>query len=113
MMKAGVPLVQAFDIVADGLENPRMRTLVLSIRGDVDSGGGFAASLRPHPKYFDDLFCNLVEAGEESGALETLLDRIGTYTAKTEALKANIKQALTYPMSGGDGAVVVRAILLI
>lgn len=113
MMKAGVPLVQAFDIVADGLENPRMRTLVLSIRDDVASGGGFAASLRSHPKYFDDLFCNLVEAGEQSGALETMLDRIATYKEKTEALKAKIKKAMTYPIAVVVVAVVVTAILLI
>lgn len=69
MMKAGVPLVQAFDIVADGLENPNLRKLVLQIRDSVAAGGGFANSLREHPKYFDDLFCNLVDAGEQSGAL--------------------------------------------
>lgn len=113
MMKAGVPLVQAFDIVADGLENPRMRTLVLSIREDVAAGGGFAASLRSHPKYFDDLFCNLVDAGEQSGALETMLDRIATYKEKTEALKAKIKKAMTYPIAVVVVAVVVTAILLI
>src|SRR5690625_4334968 len=113
MMKAGVPLVQAFDIVADGLENPRMRTLVLSIRDDVASGGGFAASLRSHPKYFDDLFCNLVEAGEQSGALETMLDRIATYKENTEALKGKIKKAMTQPIDVVVVAVVVTAILLI
>src|SRR5690625_7889598 len=107
MMEAGVPLVQAFDIVADGLENPRMRSLVLSIRDDVASSGGFAASLRSHPKYYDDLFCNLVEAGEQSGALETMLDRIATYKEKTEVLKANIKKAMTYHSHIVDVAVLV------
>lgn len=113
MMKAGVPLVQAFDIVADGLENPSLRDLVLAIRDDVASGSGFAPSLRKHPKYFDDLFCNLVEAGEQSGALETMLDRIATYKEKTEALKAKIKKALTYPIAVVVVAIVVTGILLV
>ncbi|MDQ2077730.1 type II secretion system F family protein [Marinimicrobium sp. ABcell2] len=113
MMKAGVPLVQAFDIVADGLENPRFRTLLLTIREDVAAGGGFAPSLRKHPKYFDDLFCNLVEAGEQSGALEVMLDRIATYKEKTEALKAKIKKAMTYPIAVVLVAIVVTGILLV
>ena len=113
MMKAGVPLVQAFDIVADGLENPSLRDLVLAIRDDVAAGGGFAPSLRKHPKYFDDLFCNLVEAGEQSGALETMLDRIATYKEKTEALKAKIKKAMTYPIAVVVVAIVVKGILLV
>jgi type IV pilus assembly protein PilC len=113
MMKAGVPLVQAFDIVADGLENPNLRKLVLDIRDTVASGGGFAAALREHPKYFDDLFCNLVDAGEQSGALETMLDRIATYKEKTEALKAKIKKAMTYPIAVVVVAIVVTGILLV
>jgi type IV pilus assembly protein PilC len=113
MMKAGVPLVQAFDIVADGLENPNLRKLVLQIRDSVAAGGGFASSLKEHPKYFDDLFCNLVEAGEQSGALETMLDRIATYKEKTEALKAKIKKALTYPIAVIIVAIVVTGILLV
>ena len=113
MMKAGVPLVQAFDIVADGLENPSMRELVLMIRDDVASGSGFAPSLRKHPKHFDDLFCNLVDAGEQAGALETMLDRIATYKEKTEALKAKIKKALTYPISVVIVAIIVTGILLV
>ena len=113
MMKAGVPLVQAFDIVADGLENPSMRDLVFDIRDDVASGSGFASSLRKHPKYFDDLFCNLVEAGEQAGALETILDRIATYKEKTEALKAKIKKALTYPIAVVVVAIIVTGILLV
>lgn len=113
MMKAGVPLVQAFDIVADGLENPSMRDLVFAVRDDVASGGGFAAALRKHPKHFDDLFCNLVEAGEQSGALETMLDRIATYKEKTEALKAKIKKALTYPIAVVVVAIIVTGILLV
>lgn len=113
MMKAGVPLVQAFDIVADGLENPNLRKLVLQIRDSVAAGGGFASSLRDHPKYFDDLFCNLVDAGEQSGALETMLDRIATYKEKTEALKAKIKKAMTYPVAVVLVAIIVTGILLV
>jgi type IV pilus assembly protein PilC len=113
MMKAGVPLVQAFDIVADGLENPNLKKLVLQIRDSVAAGGGFANSLKEHPKYFDDLFCNLVEAGEQAGALETMLDRIATYKEKTEALKAKIKKALTYPIAVVVVAIVVTGILLV
>ncbi|EIK43034.1 type IV pilus biogenesis protein PilC [Cellvibrio sp. BR] len=113
MMKAGVPLVQAFDIVADGLENPNLKKLVLQIRDSVAAGSGFANSLREHPKYFDDLFCNLVDAGEQSGALETMLDRIATYKEKTEALKAKIKKALTYPIAVVVVAIIVTGILLV
>jgi type IV pilus assembly protein PilC len=113
MMKAGVPLVQAFDIVADGLENPNLRKLVLQLRDSVAAGGGFANSLREHPKYFDDLFCNLVDAGEQSGALETMLDRIATYKEKTEALKAKIKKAMTYPIAVVVVAIIVTGILLV
>ncbi len=113
MMKAGVPLVQSFEIVADGLDNPNVRKLVMEIREDVAAGGGFAASLRKHPKYFDELFCNLVDSGEQSGALETMLDRIATYKEKTEALKAKIKKAMTYPIAVVVVAIVVTAILLI
>lgn len=113
MMKAGVPLVQAFEIVADGLENPNLRKMVLQIKDSVAAGGGFANALREHPKYFDDLFCNLVDSGEQSGALETMLDRIATYKEKTEALKAKIKKALTYPIAVVVVAIVVTGILLV
>jgi type IV pilus assembly protein PilC len=113
MMKAGVPLVQSFEIVADGVDNQNLRRLILSIRDSVAAGGGFANALRMHPKYFDDLFCNLVESGEQSGALETMLDRIATYKEKTEALKAKIKKALTYPISVIIVAIVVTGILLV
>lgn len=113
MMKAGVPLVQSFEIVADGLENKSLRELVLNIREDVSAGGGFALSLRKHPKYFDNLFCNLVEAGEQSGALETMLDRIATYKEKTERIKAKIKKAMSYPISVVVVALVVTGILLV
>ncbi|TQV79458.1 type II secretion system F family protein [Exilibacterium tricleocarpae] len=113
MMKAGVPLVQSFEIVADGVENPALKELVLSIREDVAAGGGFANSLRKHPRHFDDLFCNLVDSGEQSGALETMLDRIALYKEKTEAIKAKIKKAMTYPIAVIVVAVIVTGILLV
>ena len=113
MMKAGVPLVQSFEIVAEGLENPSMTELVLDIRNDVASGSGFANAISKHPKYFDELFCNLVSSGESSGTLETMLDRVATYKEKSEALKAKIKKALTYPIAVLIVAIIVTAILLI
>ncbi|WP_415753512.1 type II secretion system F family protein [Pseudomonas leptonychotis] len=113
MMKAGVPLLQAFDIIGEGFENPNMRTLIDNVKQEVAAGNSFAASLRTKPQYFDDLYCNLVDAGEQSGALETLLDRVATYKEKTEALKAKIKKAMTYPISVIIVALIVTAILLI
>jgi len=113
MMKAGVPLLQSFDIIADGLENSNMRKLVDEIKQHVAAGNSFAAALRTKPQYFDDLFCNLVEAGEQSGALETLLDRVATYKEKTEALKAKIRKAMNYPIAVVVVAVIVTCILLI
>lgn len=113
MMKAGVPLVQSFDIVAGSSENANLKTLIRQIKDDVAAGGGFASSLKKHPKYFDELFCNLVESGEQSGALETMLDRIAIYKEKTEVLKAKIKKALTYPIAVIIVAIVVTGILLI
>ena len=113
MMKAGVPLVQSFDIVADGLENKGLQELVVTIRNDISSGSGFAASLRKHPKYFDDLYCNLVDSGEKAGALEAMLDRIATYLEKTEILKKKVKKAMTYPIAVVVVAIVVTAILLV
>ncbi len=113
MMKAGVPLLQSFDIIADGLENPNMRKLVDEVKQHVAAGNSFAAALRTKPQYFDDLFCNLVDAGEQSGALETLLDRVATYKEKTEALKAKIKKAMNYPLAVIAVAVIVSCILLI
>jgi type IV pilus assembly protein PilC len=113
MIKAGVPLVQSFDIVADGSDNSNMKELILSIRTDVSAGTSFAVSLRKHPKYFDELFCNLVETGEQSGALETLLDRLAVYKEKTEILKAKIKKALTYPIAIVCISLSVTLILLI
>ena len=113
MMKAGVPLVQSFDIVADGLENKGLQELVMSIRNDISSGTGFAAALRKHPKHFDTLYCNLVESGEQAGALEAMLDRIATYLEKTELLKKKVKKAMTYPVAVIVVAIIVTAILLV
>ncbi|RRV90896.1 type II secretion system F family protein [Stutzerimonas stutzeri] len=112
MMKAGVPLLQSFDIIGEGFDNPNMRKLVDEIKQEVAAGNSFAGSLRKKP-HFDDLYCNLVESGEQSGALETLLDRVATYKEKTEALKAKIKKAMTYPIAVIVVAIIVSAILLI
>lgn len=113
MMKAGVPLVQSFDIVAESLENPSMRDLVIEIKNEVASGTSLANSIAKHPKYFDDLFVSLVSAGEQAGTLETMLDRVATYKEKTEALKGKIKKAMTYPAAVVVVAVVVTGILLV
>jgi type IV pilus assembly protein PilC len=113
MMKAGVPLVQSFDIVAEGLDNPAMREVVLSIKNEVASGTSLASSLGRHPKHFDDLFISLVASGETSGTLETMLDRVATYKEKSEALKAKIKKALTYPAAVVTVAIIVTGILLV
>ena len=113
MMKSGVPLLQSFDIIADGLENPSMRKLVLELKTDVGGGNSFAFALRRRPKHFDDLYCNLVDAGEQAGALEALLDRVATYKEKSEALKAKVKKAMTYPISVLVVAGIVSTILLI
>ena len=113
MLKAGVPLVQSFDIVAEGAEKPRMRTLVTELRNDVASGSGLAPSLAKHPRLFDELFVSLIASGEDSGTLEIMLDRVATYKEKTERLKAKIKKALTYPSAVIAIAIVVTGILLI
>lgn len=113
MTRAGVPLVQSFEIVAEGEENSSMKTLIERIHADVSSGTGFAAALRAHPKYFDNLFCSLIDAGEQSGTLETMLARVATYKEKTEALKRKIKKAMTYPSAVILVAIVVTGVLLI
>lgn len=113
MMKAGIPLVQSFEIVGEGLENASMRGLVFQIRDDVASGNNFADSIRKHPRYFDELTCNLIEAGEQSGSLETMLDRLATYKEKSEALKSKIRKAMNYPLTVLAVAVVVTGILLV
>jgi type IV pilus assembly protein PilC len=113
MLTAGIPLVQAFEIVGAGHENAAMQKLILGIKGDVEGGSALAEALAKQPLYFDDLFVNLVEAGEQAGALETLLDKIATYKEKTEAIKKKIKKALTYPAAVMVVAFVVTTILLI
>ena len=113
MLGAGIPLVQAFEIVGNGHENAAMQKLILSIKGDVEGGSSLAESLAKQPLYFDDLFVNLVESGEQAGALESLLDKIATYKEKTEAIKKKIKKALTYPAAVLIVAFVVTTILLI
>ena len=113
MLKAGVPLLQAFDIIGEGFDNANMRKLVDEVKQEVAAGNSFAAALRKCPQYFDELYCNLVDAGEQAGALDTLLDRVATYKEKSEALKAKIKKAMTYPAAVVAVAAVVTSILLI
>jgi len=113
MLKSGVPLLQGFDIVANGIEKAKMKKVIHDLKNDVNGGTSFAKALERHPKYFDDLYCNLVNAGESSGALETMLDRIATYKEKIESLKAKIKKALTYPIAVIIIGLIVSAILLI
>jgi type IV pilus assembly protein PilC len=113
MLQAGIPMVQAFEIVGNGHEKPAMQKLILAIKSDVESGTTLHEALAKHPLYFDDLFVNLVEAGEHAGALETLLDKVATYKEKTEALKKKIKKALFYPAAVMVVAVVVTIILLV
>jgi type IV pilus assembly protein PilC len=113
MLQAGIPMVQCFDIIGNGHEKPSMQKLVLAIKADVEGGTSLHEALQKHPLYFDDLFVNLVEAGEHAGALETLLDKIATYKEKTEALKKKIKKAMFYPSAVLAVAVIVTIILLV
>ena len=113
MMKAGVPLLQSFDIVARGSTNPRMTKLLNDIRNDVETGTSLSASFRKHPMYFDALYCNLVEAGEAGGILEALLDRLAIYQEKTMAIKSKIKSALMYPVAVIIVAFVVLTVIMI
>ena len=113
MMKAGVPLIQSFDIVARGSTNARMTRLLNDIRTDVETGTSLSAAFRKHPLYFDALYCNLVEAGEAGGILETLLDRLALYQEKTMAIKNKIKSALIYPIAVMVVAFVVLAVIMI
>ncbi|MDB5985405.1 MAG: type secretion system family protein [Nevskia sp.] len=112
MMSAGVPLVQSLEIVGRGHANPSMGEMVLAIKSSIEGGSSLAESLAKFPRYFDDLFVNLVDAGERSGALETLLDKIATYKEKTESLKKKVKKALTYPTAVLVVAFIVTGILL-
>ncbi|BBB25522.1 type II secretion system F family protein [Amphritea japonica] len=113
MLKSGVPLLQGFDIVANGIEKAKMKKVIYDLKSDVSGGTSFAKALERHPKCFDDLYCNLVDAGESSGSLETMLDRIASYKEKMEKLKKKIKKALTYPIAVIVVGLVVSAILLI
>jgi len=113
MMRAGVPLLQAFDIVGRGSTNPRLTRLLNDIRQDVETGTSLSSSFRKHPMYFDALYCNLVEAGEAGGILEQLLDRLATYQEKTVAIKNKIKSALTYPIAVMGVAFIVVAVIMI
>jgi type IV pilus assembly protein PilC len=113
MMKAGVPLLQAFDIVGRGNPNPSVTRLLNDIRTDVETGTSLSAAFRKYPLYFDNLYCNLVEAGEAAGILDQLLDRLAVYMEKTEAMKSKIKSALMYPISVLIVAFVVTAVIMI
>ncbi|MDN5874245.1 MAG: type II secretion system F family protein [Sinobacteraceae bacterium] len=111
-MSAGIPLVQALQIVGRGTPNPSMSRMILDIKTHVESGQSLAESLALHPVYFDELYVNLVDAGERSGTLETLLDKIATYKEKTESIKKKVKKALTYPAAVIVVAIIVTTILL-
>lgn len=113
MLQSGVPLVQAFDIIGKGHKNPSMAEMLLSVKSDIEGGDTLAEALRRKYLYFDDLFCSLVEAGEQAGVLETLLDKVATYKEKSESMKKKVKKALTYPIAVLVVAFVVTAILLI
>ena len=113
MMKAGVPLLQSFDIVGKGHANPSMSKLILDLRADIETGTSLNNAFRKYPRYFDPLFCNLVGAGEQAGILEELLHRLAVYKEKTLAIKAKIKSALTYPIAILGVAFIVTAIIMI
>lgn len=113
MLAAGIPLIQAFDIVGRGVSNASMRHLILEVKSDVESGTTFTEALKKHPKYFNELYHNLVNAGEQSGCLDTILDKIAVYKEKTETLKGKIKKAMFYPAAVVVVAFIVTAALLI
>ncbi|HHH35295.1 MAG TPA: type II secretion system F family protein [Gammaproteobacteria bacterium] len=113
MMSSGVPLVQSFEIIGRGHENPAMQELILTIKSDVEAGNTLADALAKHRDHFDELYCNLVNAGEQAGILETLLDKIATYKEKTENIKSKIKKAMFYPTAVIVVSFIVTAILLI
>jgi len=113
MMKAGVPLLQSFDIVAKGASNPGVAKLLTDIKTDVETGSALASAFRKFPLYFDNLYCNLVQAGEQAGILETLLDRLATYQEKTLAIKSKIKSALFYPIAIIAVAFIITAVIMI
>jgi type IV pilus assembly protein PilC len=113
MMKAGVPLLQSFDIVSKGASNPAVVKLLIEIKTDVETGSALAAAFRKHPLHFDALFCNLVQAGEQAGILESLLDRLATYKEKIQAIKSKIKGALFYPIAIIAVAFIITAVIMI
>jgi type IV pilus assembly protein PilC len=113
MVKAGVPLVQAFEIVSDGIDNNSLKRIITEIKESVSSGNDFATALRSYPEYFDDLTCNLIESGEQAGTLQTMLEKVAIYKEKTESLKAKLKKAMTYPIITLLVAFGVTLILLI
>src|SRR5438477_8606564 len=113
MMKAGVPLLQSFDIVSKGATNPAVAKLLLEIKTDVETGSTLAAAFRKYPLQFDALFCNLVGAGEQAGILEALLDRLATYKEKIQAIKSKIKAALFYPIAIIAVAFIITAVIMI
>ena len=113
MMKAGVPLLQSFEIVSKGASNPAVQKLLLDIKTDVETGSALATAFRKFPLYFDNLYCNLVQAGEQAGILETLLDRLATYQEKTLAIKSKIKSALFYPIAIIAVAFIITAVIMI
>src|SRR6267142_2015631 len=113
MMKAGVPLLQSFDIVSKGATNPAVARLLTEIKTDVETGSSLAGAFRKFPLHFDTLYCNLVGAGEQAGILETLLDRLATYQAKTLAIKSKIKAALFYPIAIIAVAFIITAVIMI
>jgi type IV pilus assembly protein PilC len=113
MLIAGIPMVQSFEIVASGVDKPSVRNLILAIKADVEAGTSLHEALGRHPLYFDDLFVNLVRAGEQAGALDTLLDKIATYKEKSEATKKKVKKALFYPAAVLSVAAIVTSVLMI
>jgi len=113
MMKAGVPLLQAFDIVGKGHANPAVGRLLMELKTEVETGSSLAAAFRKYPMHFDALFCNLVQAGEQAGILESLLDRLATYKEKTLAIKSKIKSALFYPIAIVAVAFIITAVIMI
>mgnify|MGYP003454503370 FL=1 len=113
MMKSGVPLLQAFDIVGKGQENPSVARLVLDIKTEVETGSSLQQAFRKYPLYFNDLYCNLIGAGEAAGILDALLERLATYMEKTQALKSKIKSALFYPISIIVVAFIITAVIMI
>jgi type IV pilus assembly protein PilC len=113
MMKSGVPLIQSFDIVGKGHSNPKVARLLLDIKTDVETGSSLAQAFRKYPLFFDNLYCNLIDAGEQAGILDTLLERLATYKEKTQAIKSKIKSALFYPVSIIVVAFVITAVIMI